>query len=119
MPGFFLPKNFLISAEISESGFFLPGNSSDDGTAHSSVGELRQEKQYLYRRFLRLFCFIFIKNSVNNKIIAFAFSIAKTENPLKPSDKSLVSPPYGRGSAVFFGVCLGFSARKKLYGNII
>ena len=71
--------------------FFCPEALHDDGTAHLSVGELRQGKQYLYRRFLRLFCFIFIKNSVNNKIIAFAFSIAKTENPLKPSDKSLVS----------------------------
>ena len=46
-------KRFLISDFFPESGFFFCPEFSYDGTAHSSVGELRQGKRNL---FLLLFC---------------------------------------------------------------
>ena len=71
--------------------------SRDDGTAHPSVGELRQGKRNL---FLLLFCLFrqtIEKSSVNNIIIALRFFFGLTENPVQKPEKSSASPPVAAG----------------------
>ena len=79
--------------------------SRDDGTAHPSVGELRQGKRNL---FLLLFCLFrqtIEKSSVNNRIIALWFSLAERKNPLESFEKFISSPPIAAG--IFFAQKLG------------
>ena len=80
--------------------FFLPGNSSDDGTAHSSVGELRQGKRNLFPFLFCLFRQTIEKSSVNNIIIALWFFFGLSENPAQKPEKSFASPPVAAG--IFF-----------------
>ena len=71
--------------------------SRDDGTAHSSVGELRQGKRNLFPFLFCLFRQTIEKSSVNNIIIAFRFFFGLTENPVQKPEKSSASPPFAAG----------------------
>ena len=93
-------KRFLISDKNLWIRIFFCPEFSYDGTAHSSVGELRQGKRNL---FLLLFCLFrqtIEKSSVNNIIIALRFFFGLTENPVQKPEKSSASPPIPAG--IFF-----------------
>ena len=79
MPGFFCPNYDVIL--MNTSFFFGLNVFRDDGTAHSSVGELRQGKRNLFSFLFCLFCQSIEKSSVNNRnywLVVFLRSVRKS-----------------------------------------